>query len=262
MSEASVLLTRASPAVATLRLNRPQRRNAFDDHMIADLSDAFDALQRDASVRVLVLAAAGDHFCAGADLQWMRRMADCSYQENYRDAQAMARMLQQLDELPQVSIARVQGPAYGGGLGLISCCDIAIGVPTASFCLSEVRLGLIPATIAPYVVAAIGRRAARRYFTTAERFTAARAQALGLLSEVAAADQLDAAVQRCVGELLKGGPQALTAGKRLVARVAHEPRSEALLAATSEGIARLRTSAEGQEGMRAFLEKRQPDWQG
>lgn len=261
MTDAAILLTRERPGVATLCLNRPQRRNAFDDATVAGLTAAFDALSRDDGVRVLVLTAAGDHFCAGADLQWMRRMAAADYDENHRDALALAHMLRQLDELPQITIARVQGPAYGGGVGLISCCDIAVGAASASFCLSEVRLGLMPATIAPYVVAAIGSRAARRYFTTAERFSAAQAQALGLLSEVAEPMALDGVVQHWVDELLKGGPAAVAASKRLVAQVARAPRDPALLAATSEGIARMRVSAEGQEGMCAFLEKRKPSWQ-
>jgi methylglutaconyl-CoA hydratase len=246
--------------VATVTLANPERHNAFDDGMIAALRENFEALGTDASVRVVILAAEGRSFSAGADLNWMRRMADYGVEENLEDARALAQMLRSLDTLPRPTIARVQGAAFGGAVGLVSCCDIAIGTPRASFSLSEVRIGLVPATIAPYVVAAIGPRAARRYFQSAERFDAAQALALGLLSDVVEEERLDAAVDAMAETLLANGPAAVSAAKQLVRDVSGRPVDGELIEATSRLIAEIRVSEEGQEGLGAFLEKRAPRW--
>ena len=195
MSESTVNLTRDERGVATLTLNRPERHNAFDDAVIAELDAALAEVSADDSVRLLVLASEGKSFSAGADLAWMQRMAGYGEAENLADAGALAEMLRKLNDLPQPTIARVQGAAYGGAVGLVSCCDLAVGSSKARFCLSEVKIGLIPATISPYVIAAIGQRAARRYFMTAETIDAETAQALGLLSEVVGVDDLDSAVE-------------------------------------------------------------------
>jgi methylglutaconyl-CoA hydratase len=248
--------------VATVTLANPERHNAFDDGMIAALRNTFEALGTDASVRVVILAAEGRSFSAGADLNWMRRMADYGVEENLEDARALAQMLRSLDTLPRPTIARVQGAAFGGAVGLVSCCDIAIGTPRASFSLSEVKIGLVPATIAPYVVAAIGARAARRYFQSAERFDAAQALALGLLSEVVEEERLDAAIDAMVEALLANGPAAVSAAKKLVCDVSGRPVDAELMEVTSRLIAEIRVSEEGQEGLGAFLEKRPPRWRG
>lgn len=246
--------------VATVTLNRAEIHNAFDDKMIAALTDAFQQAGDDGQVRVLVLAAAGKSFSAGGDLNWMRRMATYSHEENLRDADMLANMLRTLNYLPKPTIARVQGAAFGGGVGLVSCCDMAVATSRASFCLSEVKIGLIPATISPYVVRAIGEKAARRYFTTAERFSAATALKLGLVSELVEEDQLDTSISSLVECLLHNGPEAITKAKQLVFDVAGRDVSDALVANTSRAIADVRGSAEGQEGLTAFLEKRKPDW--
>lgn len=246
--------------VATVTLDRPALHNAFDDALIAALTDALRALGRDEAVRVVLLAARGKSFSAGADLEWMRRTAGYSREENLRDAEALAALMRTLDALPRPTVAVVQGAAYGGGVGLVACCDVAVASSSATFCLSEVRLGLVPAVISPYVVAAIGPRAARRYALTAERFDAAEARRLGLVHEVAAPEALEAAAGRIVAALLAGGPRAVAAAKALVARVARAPLDDALVAETAERIATLRASEEGREGLSAFLEKRPPKW--
>jgi methylglutaconyl-CoA hydratase len=255
----SLLLLRDA-AVARLRLNRPALHNAFDPALITALTQALAGLGADPGIRVVVLEAAGASFSAGADLHWMRGMATAGEQENRDDALALARLMRTLDELPKPTIARVHGPAFGGGVGLIACCDIAIGVPEAKFGLSESRLGLLPAVISPYVVAAIGSRQARRWFATAATFDAAEAQRTGLLHAVVPADQLDAAVQREIDLLLAAGPAAAAAAKALVRRVAAGGDAAAIDAANADLIARLRVSAEGQEGIAAFLDKRKPAW--
>ena len=251
---------RKEGAVARLRLERPALHNAFDADLVAGLTAALSGLALDASVRVLVLEGAGASFSAGADLNWMRGMAAASEAENREDSLALARMLRALDELPKPTIARVHGAAFGGGVGLVAACDIAIGVQEARFGLTEARLGLLPAVISPYVVAAIGERHARRYFATAEIFDAAQAQRMGLLHEVVAADALDATVQYQVDLLLKAGPIASAAAKALVRNVAAASGPVAIDAANAALIARLRVSPEGQEGIAAFLEKRKPKW--
>jgi methylglutaconyl-CoA hydratase len=252
-------LTRQGP-VARLAMERPALHNAFDDALVAALTDALDALATDAGVRVVVLEGAGASFSAGADLNWMRGMAAASEDANRDDALALARLLRTLDELPKPTIARVHGAAFGGGVGLVAACDIAIGVPEAKFGLTESRLGLLPAVISPYVVAAIGTRHARRYFATAVVFDAAEAQRMGLLHEVVDAADLDAAVQRQVDLLLKAGPIAAASAKALVRNVASASGPVAIDTLNAELIARLRVSPEGQEGIAAFLEKRKPKW--
>ena len=258
MSEA--LQQETAGGVARIRLHRPALHNAFDAGLIVDLTGVLAAVGQDPAVRVVVLEGAGASFSAGADLHWMRGMAAAGEAENREDSLALARLMRTLDELPKPTIARVHGAAFGGGVGLVACCDIAIGVPEAKFGLTESRLGLLPAVISPYVVAAIGPRHARRYFATAEVFDAAEALRIGLLHQVVPADGLDAAVQRQIDLLLKAGPLAGAGAKRLVrAVIAHADgaRHDADNAAL---IARLRVSAEGQEGIAAFLEKRPPAW--
>lgn len=247
-------------AVARLRMTRAQVHNAFDAGLIADLTTALDHVAADASVRVLVLEAEGGSFSAGADLNWMRGMAAASEAENREDSLALAGLMRTLDELPKPTIARVQGAAFGGGVGLVACCDIAIGVPTAKFGLTESKLGLLPAVISPYVIAAIGSRNARRYFATAEIFDAAEAHRIGLLHQVVEADTLDAAVQRQVDLLLKAGPVAAASAKQLVRDVCAHSDGAKHDADNAALIARLRVSPEGQEGLSAFLDKRKPHW--
>ncbi|WP_026374717.1 enoyl-CoA hydratase/isomerase family protein [Aestuariibacter salexigens] len=246
--------------VATVTMNRPDRHNAFDDSMIAELTKTFKKVDNDANVRVMVLAANGKSFCAGADLNWMKRMAQYSYDENYADAKALATMLETLNTLSKPTIARVQGAAFGGAVGLIACCDMAIGSKLSKFCLSEVKLGLIPATISPYVIDAIGARIARRYFVTAEVFSSRRARRLGLLSETVTESELDDTVEALISHILKNGPAAVSAAKKLVLEVQDKEHTDTLLDMTSERIAAIRVSDEGQEGLSAFLERRKPSW--
>jgi methylglutaconyl-CoA hydratase len=248
-------------SVATLWLNRPELHNAFDDHLIGEVGDALDALARDATVRVVLLAGKGKSFSAGADLAWMRRMAGYSEAENEADARALAGLLHRLDSLPKPTVALVQGAAMGGGVGLVAACDMAIAAEGAQFALSEVRLGLIPAVISPYVVAAIGLRATRRYALTAERFDAARAAALGLVDKVVPAEALLAEGAALAAVLARNGPEAMADAKALIAHVAGRPIDVELRAETARRIARRRASAEGREGVAAFLEKRKPGWQ-
>ncbi|HLX29332.1 MAG TPA: enoyl-CoA hydratase/isomerase family protein [Casimicrobiaceae bacterium] len=247
-------------AVATVTLNRPQFHNAFDEMLIANLTAAFVSLDDNPDVRVVVLAGAGRSFCAGADLNWMRRMAQFGREENLDDANALAAMLRALYALSKPTIARVTGAAYGGGVGLIAACDIALGVPDATFALSEARLGLIPATIGPYVIEAIGVRNARRYFLTAERFGAAEALRTGLLHEVVEADAIDARIAALIDTLKVASPAAQLECKALIRGVAHRPIDEDVIAGTAEHIAAVRASAEGREGVAAFLGKRKPKW--
>ena len=260
MNEATVELSIDSKHVATLWLNRPDKHNAFDDGMIAELTTACEHVAADPSLRVMILASKGRNFSAGADLGWMQRMAEYNYQDNLRDARALANLMQTLNTLPQATIARVQGAAFGGAVGLVSCCDMAVATPAARFCLSEVKIGLIPATISPYVIAAIGARAARRYFTTAEAFSADTAQQLGLISEIADEQALDQTIAQWTETILANGPQAVTAAKQLVTEVAGKPVDAALIDHTCERIASIRVSSEGQEGLQAFLQKRPPEW--
>lgn len=260
MSDQTIRQTIDVRGVATLTLDRPDVHNAFDDALIAALSGRLRELDADHAVRIVVLAGNGKSFSAGADLNWMKRMARYSEGENLRDAVALADLMHTLAAMAKPTIARVHGAAYGGGVGLVACCDIAIGTPAASFSLSEVRLGLIPAVISPYVIAAIGERQARRYFLTAERFDAAEALRIGLLHMVVADDELDATVQAMIDHLLKGGPKAQTAAKHLIASVTNRPIDRRLVEETAERIARIRVTGEGREGVAAFLEKRTPGW--
>ena len=246
--------------VLRLRLERPSLHNAFDATLIATLTQALEEAGADASVRMVVLEGSGASFSAGADLNWMRGMASASEAENHVDALALARLMRTLDELPKPTIARVHGAAFGGGVGLVACCDIAIGVPEAKFGLTESKLGLLPAVISPYVITAIGARQARRWFATAEIFDAATALQIGLLHQVVPAGQLDAAVQRQIELLLKAGPVATATAKSLVRQVEASSDRDALDTGNAELIARLRVSAEGQEGLSAFLDKRPPNW--
>ena len=256
----SRLLKERQGKVARLILNRPERHNAFDEALIEELTQAIDEAENDPSVRVLVLAANGKSFSAGADLDWMRRMAAYSEEENLADANRLALLLQRLNFIPKPTVAAVQGAALGGGVGLVATCDIAIGTSQAVFGLTEVRIGLIPATIGPYVVQAIGERAARRYFLTGERFGAATARELGLLHEVV--EDLEVAVARHVEALLLGGPEALAATKKLIRRVGRGPINAAMIEDTAARIARARAGGEAREGIAAFFEKRKPNWQG
>lgn len=248
--------------LARLVLARPQVHNAFDDVLIGELTQALEQLDADPSVRAVVLTGDGSTFSAGADLGWMRRMAQASEQENRDDSLALARLMRTLNFLSKPTLARVNGSAYGGGVGLVACCDLAIGVEGAKFSLSEVKLGLVPAVISPYVTAAIGPRAARRYFTGAEVFDAAEAHRLGLLHALVPAGELDAAVDRALHFWAKGGPVAQREAKQLALRMAgFTPESAARTDAENAAlIARLRVSPEGQEGLAAFLDKRPPVW--
>ncbi|MFP7721806.1 enoyl-CoA hydratase-related protein [Lysobacter sp. A3-1-A15] len=247
-------------AVARLRLNRPEVHNAFDAMLIAALTGALNSVANDPDVRVVILEGEGASFSAGADLNWMRGMASASEQENRVDSLALARLMRTLDELPKPTIARVHGAAFGGGVGLVACCDIAIGAQGAKFGLTESRLGLLPAVISPYVIAAIGSRQARRWFATAELFDAAQAARMGLLHEAVEPDALDDAVQRQVDLLLKAGPVAAAQAKSLVRDVASHSERDRHDQDNAALIARLRVSAEGQEGLAAFLEKRTAGW--
>lgn len=261
MMAESILLERKG-AVAAITLNRAQVHNAFDDTLITELTTALESLATDSNVRVLVLTGAGATFSAGADLNWMRDMAQASEAENRNDALRLAKLLRTLQFFPKPTIARVNGSAYGGGVGLVACCDIAIGVAGAKFALSEVKLGLVPATIAPYVVQAIGPRQARRLFISAEIFDATEAARIGLLHQCVAADQLDETVDRQLHFLAKGGPSAQHEAKQLALRTAGmTPESaERIDVANAELIARLRVSSEGQQGLSAFLDKRAANW--
>jgi methylglutaconyl-CoA hydratase len=260
MSEPNLLVDTDARGVATVTLNRPAVHNAFDERLIADLTVALRRLDGDPAVRAVVLTGSGRSFSAGGDLNWMQRMAGYSDAENLADAMALAELLRVLNELGKPTVARVNGAAFAGGLGLICCCDIAVAAEEAIFCISEVRLGLVPATISPYVAAAIGGRASRRYFLTAERFSAAEARCIGLVHEVAPLADLDAAVERIVTALLEGGTQAQARSKRLIAEVQDRPVTEAVMTLTARAIAAARASAEGREGLAAFFDKRPPRW--
>lgn len=247
-------------AVATVRLNRPEVRNAFHADTITELTEVFAALAEDASLRAVVLASSGTAFCAGADLNWMRQTADYSWVDNHRDASRLANMLWTLQRCPVPVIAEVQGDCYGGGVGLVSCCDVVVAAASAQFCLSEAKLGLIPATISPYVIHAIGERAARRYFVTAERFSAERAQLLGLVHEVVSADALAPTVQGVVAQVLHNGPLAVRACKQLVRDIGQTPITHELRDVTARRIADIRASEEGKAGIGAFLSRSTPPW--
>ncbi|BDX06801.1 enoyl-CoA hydratase/isomerase family protein [Planctobacterium marinum] len=256
----SVLYDLDDRGVATVTLNRPEKHNAFDDEIIAELTQLFKRIGEDKSVRAMVLKANGPSFCAGADASWMKRMADYSFDENVADAKKLANMLWHLNTMPKPTIARVQGATYGGAVGLVACCDMAVASKLSKFCLSEVRLGLIPATISPYVIAAIGERVARRYFMTAEVFSARRARRLGLVSETVTEEELDSTIDDLLSNILRNGPQAVAAAKQLIFDVENQPCEEEVIEKTCLRIATVRVSEEGQEGLSAFLEKRKPNW--
>ncbi len=260
MMNNSINLDIDNRGVATVTLNRPDKHNAFDENVIAKLTAAFEKVSEDLSVRAMILRSNGKSFSAGADVDWMKRMADYDYDENIRDANALARMLHKLNSLSVPTIARVQGAAMGGGAGLVCCCDIAIASNKASFAFSEAKLGLIPATISPYVLQSIGTQAARRYFLTAERFDAQRALALGMVSDVIEDSGLDEKIMELVDTILINSPDAVKAAKQLILDIAYRPVTEELMQMTSESIANIRTSEEGKEGLAAFLEKRKPAW--
>jgi methylglutaconyl-CoA hydratase len=246
--------------VATLTLNRPEVHNAFDDAMIAQLIAALDSLAADPQVRLILLNANGKNFSAGADLNWMRSMAQKDYEQNLADAGELATLMYKLDKFPKPTIAVVKGAAFGGALGLVACCDIAIAEENASFCLSEVRIGLIPAVISPYVMRAIGERESRRYFLTAERFVASEAKQLGLVHEVATDSELNTVAARFIDTLLQNSPQAMSAAKTLIHNIYNRKISNNVIAYTEQAIAEIRVSEEGQEGLTAFLSKRKPAW--
>jgi methylglutaconyl-CoA hydratase len=246
--------------VATITLNRPDVRNAFNEFTIAELSLAFNELGRNEEVRAIVLAANGPAFCAGADLNWMKKMAAYSHTENAEDAAKLADMLRAIYLCPKPVVAKIQGDCYAGGMGLVAACDIAVATSAACFCLSEVKLGLIPATISPYVIKAMGENAARRYFLTAEKFTAQEAHRIGFVHEVVGADALDAHVDAIVKALVTSSPNAVREAKVLVREVTGKTVDSALMVDTAERIARIRSSDEGREGVASFLEKRKPSW--
>lgn len=254
------IITSVSSAIATITLNRPEVHNAFDDELIQQLTSILIKINHDAAVRVVVLTAHGKSFCAGADLNWMQKIANYSRNENLQDAMSLARLMQTLNELSKPTIALVQGAAYGGGVGLVACCDIAIASHDATFCFSEVKIGLVPAVISPYVIKAIGERAARRYFLTAEKFTADEAYQLGLVHTVVDTNQLSTFSDKIAKTLIANSPQAISTTKQLIATVSKQNFGPALITATAECIADIRVSPEGQEGLKSFLEKRPPRW--
>ena len=249
-----------SRGVAQVTLNNPDKHNAFDDQMIIELTNAFNALAANANVRIMLLKSEGKSFSAGADLDWMKRMASYSYQQNLNDARALAAMLKALHQMPIPTIARVQGAAFGGAVGLVSCCDIALASSNASFALSEVKIGLVPSTISPYVIAAIGERHAKRYFMTAERFDTNTALQISLVHEAVEEQFLDDKVEQLITAILSNGPEAVVAAKQLVFAVSGKAIDSSLIEHTCEVIAGIRVSAQGQEGLSAFLDKRKPHW--
>ncbi len=258
-TESTLEITREG-AVARVFLNRPGVRNAFNSAVIGELCQAFATLAEDEGVRAIVLGGHGKAFCAGADLNWMRAMADYSWEENQADAQALADMLWTIYSCPKPIVGRVHGDCFAGGLGLAACCDVLVAAEGVHFCLSEARLGLLPATIGPYVIKAMGEQAARRYFITAERFSATEALRLGFVHVLTEPDALDAEVDRLVATLVENGPRAVAACKQLVQDLAGQPVTEALRAETARRIADIRSSDEGREGVQSFLNKRAPAW--
>ena len=246
--------------IALLALSRPDVHNAFDETLIEELTSALRAIDGDETVRAVVLLGAGRSFCAGADLNWMKRMAAYGRAENLADAKALATMLGTLNTLTKPTIARVHGAAYGGGVGLVACCDIAIAAQEATFSLSEAKLGLIPATISPYVIEAIGARMARRYFLTAERFDAAEAYRIGLVHDIVQAGELDNRINEVLGALVVAGPRAQAESKALIRAVASRPVGASVIADTAARIARVRATPEAKEGVAAFLGKRPAGW--
>ncbi|MBI4565084.1 MAG: enoyl-CoA hydratase/isomerase family protein [Planctomycetes bacterium] len=258
MNFISLKLSRSGP-VATVALNRPDVRNAFDEVLIAELTQAFQSLAADGTVRAAILTGSGDIFCSGADVNWLKRSAHFTESQNKDDALRMSLMFRAIDECPKPVIGRINGHSFGGGMGLIACCDVAVAVETARFAFSEVKLGIVPGVISAYVLPKIGAAAARRYFLTGETFEAKEARRLGLVHDIVSADGLDAAVSSIAGALLKNGPRAVATAKELIPHVLSTSRPEAI-EYTASLIARVRVSEEGQEGLGAFLEKRKPTW--
>ena len=254
------LLITCNGAVTTVTLNRPEVRNAFNAELIQAITHAFIDLGQRSDVRCIVLAANGTAFCAGADLNWMRDMADYTREQNLADAGRLAAMMQTIYECPKPTIAKIQGDVYAGGTGLVAACDMAVAVDTAHFCLSEVKLGLVPSTISPYVIRAMGARAAHRYFLTAERFNAAEALRIGFVHEVVAFEELNAKVAELSNALVNAGPEAVKLCKRMVQDVAGHDITHELVKMTVDSIADVRVSAEGREGLQSFLQKRKPNW--
>lgn len=254
------LLVEYKNHVARVTLNRSEVRNAFNDKLIDEITQTFLDLGQQRDVRCIVLAANGPAFCAGADLNWMRSMADYTREQNLADAGRLAAMMRTVYACPKPTIAKIQGDVYAGGTGLVAACDIAVSVDTANYCLSEVKLGLLPSTISPYVVRAMGARAAHRYFLTAERFSAAEALRIGFVHAVVAADALDAKVAELTMALVNAGPEAVKACKKLVQDVAGKDLTPELVQMTVASIADVRVSAEGREGLQSFLQKRKPNW--
>ena len=255
-----MLTVETKGSVARVTLDRPEIRNAFDDALIAALTQALRALDADDKVRAVVLAGNGPAFCAGADLNWMQRMAGYSYEKNLADARALAAMLKTLDRMRKPTLARVHGPAFAGGVGLVAACDIAVGVPEAKFCLSEAKLGLSPATISPYVVRCMGERMARRYFLTTEVFDGIEAHRVGLLSHISPSEKLDGEIDEILKHLVQGGPEALAKIKDLIRAVSSGHVGDEMIEDTARRIAEIRVSSEGREGIASFLEKRKPGW--
>jgi methylglutaconyl-CoA hydratase len=254
----SILVDRQGP-ILRVTLNRPDVRNAFDDEMIAALTAAAASAGADETLRAVVLAGTGKAFCAGADLGWMAKSIAYTHRENLRDAEDLSRMLERFDTLQVPVVGRVHGAAFGGGVGLMAICDVVVAAEDSVFALSEVKLGIIPAVISPYVIRKIGISASRELFLTGSRFSSARAREIGLVHEVVPAAELDAAVERRLGDVLEAGPQAVAAAKALIREIAGEHPND-VIGFTTNSIAAQRVSAEGQEGMRAFLEKRKPGW--
>lgn len=259
MNYQTVLLTKEK-SIACITLNRPDVHNAINDVLIKELSDILDKLAQDNSIRVVLLTGNGKSFCAGADIQWMQRTADFNEMDNIKDANTLAELMQRLYFLNKPTIALVNGAAIGGGVGLAACCDIAIAVDTAKFCLSEVKIGLIPSVISPFVIAAMGKRQAQRYFLTAETFDAIQAQQMQLIHHICTAENLAAEGLRFTNLLINNGPVAVAEAKKLIQDVTYQSIDNTLMTQTAKSIARLRTSAEGREGIQAFLNKRSPNW--
>jgi len=257
-----LLLSSDARGVATLTLNRPERRNAFDDQVVALLTTSLRRVAADETVRILVIRGAGRSFSAGGDIEWMRRMSGASFEENLADAEALARMLGLLDSFPKPTIAFVHGAAYGGGVGLVACCDIAIATERASFCMSEARLGIIPAAIGPFVIRAIGARQARRLMLTAETISAARAREIGLVHEAAPEREANELLEGIAEALLRCAPGAQKEAKDFIARYASRTLDDGLAQESARILATLRASGEGREGLSAFLEKRVAKWVG
>ena len=255
-----MLTVETKGSVARVTLDRPEIRNAFDDALIAALTQALRALDADDKVRAVVLAGNGPAFCAGADLNWMQRMAGYTYEQNLADARALAAMLKTLDRMRKPTLARVHGPAFAGGVGLVAACDIAVGVPEAKFCLSEAKLGLSPATISPYVVRCMGERMARRYFLTTEVFDGIEAHRVGLLSHISPSEKLDGEIDKMLEHLVQGGPEALAKIKDLIRAVSSGHVGDEMIEDTARRIAEIRVSSEGREGIASFLEKHKPGW--